>query len=185
MKTPHTLMVIGICSMFASTAMAFSGSLSSFQPRTLPVLVQVNSQGKVTQTLPAVSLSPVISRLLSTNLDEIITKPAYDRGRPVASQFVINLALVGTPLDNGKINVHFAYVSEVPVPGGSWHWENWNDRRFALVANGYDGRARAGWQPDAYPRSLVFGGKSQGASRASAVSVQPTSIGAPGSGRVR
>lgn len=133
MKRFHAFVLVGVLSVTAGAAMAASGSLSPFKPKVVPVLVQVNSQGKVTSASPAIELSPVVRRLLDKNLGEMITKPAYDRGKPVASQFVINLALQATPREEGNYDAQFAYVSAVPVPIGQWHWVNLDDRRLALA----------------------------------------------------
>jgi len=129
----HSLALVGALSVTAGTVMAASGSLSPFRPHVLPVLVQVDASGKVTNASPAVELSPAISRLLAKNLDEMITKPAYDHGRPVASQFVMNLALQAMPRDEGNYDAQFVYVSTTPVPTGTWHWVNIDGRRFALA----------------------------------------------------
>lgn len=133
MKRFHACVLVGVLSVAAGAAVASSGSLSPFKPKVVPVLVQVNSEGKVTSASPAIELSPVIRRLLDKNLDEMITKPAYDHNRPVASQFVINLALQATPREEGNYDAQFAYVSSVPVPIGQWHWVNLDGLRLALA----------------------------------------------------
>lgn len=89
----------------------------------VPVLVNVNSHGKVTGVDPGVDLSPQYSRLLRENLKEMIKKPAVDEhGKPMSSQFIINLALKTTPRSDGEYDTRFTYVSTSPVPPGSWIW---------------------------------------------------------------
>lgn len=120
--------------ILAGTAAASSGSLNEFRPNVMPVLVQVNSLGKVISASPSIELSPRISRLLRANLDEMITKPATDKhGRPISSQFIINLALLTSRRDNGTYDAHFAYVSTSEVPAGSWYWVHVDGHRLALA----------------------------------------------------
>ncbi|MCX7514713.1 hypothetical protein [Frateuria sp. STR12] len=113
-------------------AVAMSMSAHSFTPKVLPVLVQVNSHGKVTHVSSAVELTPRYDRLLRQTLDKMITRPANDHGHPVASQFVINLALQATPRSDGNYDASFAYVSTSPVPAGSWFWVHIDGHRLAL-----------------------------------------------------
>ena len=123
-----TLLATGV-----NVAMASTGSLTEFKPRYLPVLVQVNAKGRVTDASPAVQLSPAFNRLMLKNLDEMIAKPATYKGRAVSSQFVINLALQVTPRPEGDYFAKFGYVSTSPVPNGSWYWVNINGHRLALA----------------------------------------------------
>ncbi|MGB3268863.1 MAG: hypothetical protein WBA65_02805 [Rhodanobacter sp.] len=125
-------------------ALASSASLNGFTPRVLPVLVQVNARGKVTDASPAMKLSPRLARLLRENLDEMISQPAVDRhGRPVSSQFVINLALQAASRAEGAYDARFAYVSASPVPAGSWYWVHIDGHRLALAnQHSFDGPGR-------------------------------------------
>ncbi len=140
MKRFQVLMLSGILSAATGGAMADSGSLNEFRPRVLPVLVQVNAQGKVTDVSPAMELSPRLNRLLRRNLDELISKPATEHGRPVASQFIANLALRVTPRQEGNYDAQFAYVSSSPVPSGSWYWVHIDGHRLALASRNVDNR---------------------------------------------
>jgi hypothetical protein len=109
-----------------------SMSINQFTPRVLPVLVQVDSHGKVTDVSPAVDLAPRYDRMLRETLDQMITGPANDHGRSVASQFVINLGLQASPRSDGKYDTRFVYVSTSPVPSGSWYWVHIDGHRLAL-----------------------------------------------------
>lgn len=121
----------------SGAAVAASASLNESRPGVLPVLVQVNAHGKVTGASPAMELSPRLRRLLRANLDEMIRLQATDKhGRPVSSQFIMNLALRTSPRANGQLDAHFAYVSAVPVPAGSWYWVHLDDHRLALARQG-------------------------------------------------
>lgn len=113
-----------------------SGSLNSFKSQFLPVLVQVNSAGKVTEASPAVTLPPAVARLLRQNLDELITGPANVKGQPISSQFIMNMALQTTPREDGKYDARFAYISTSPVPSGSWYWVHIDGHRLALARQG-------------------------------------------------
>ncbi|MGP1666846.1 MAG: hypothetical protein ACTS5I_13225, partial [Rhodanobacter sp.] len=100
----------------------------------LPVLVQVDANGKITDVSPATHLSPQLDRLLHQNLAEMISKPATDKhGKGISSQFVINMALKAIPRAEGNYDVQFAYVSTSQVPRGSWAWVNVDGRRLALA----------------------------------------------------
>lgn len=131
-----TRVAIALVAMLASTGAIAddSMSLNQFPHRVEPVLVQVNAQGKVTEASPAYRLTPKLNRLLRANLDEMIRKPAVDKhGKPIASQFVMNLALQTTPRAGGDYDVQFAYVSTAPVPNGSWYWMHLDGDRLALA----------------------------------------------------
>ena len=67
-----------------STAMASTKSLNEFPTGIMPVLVQVDAHGRVTDASPPTSLSPQLDRLLRKNLAEMVSKPATDRhGHPI------------------------------------------------------------------------------------------------------
>lgn len=117
-------------------AMADTGSLTEFRPHVLPVLVRVDRAGKVTRVSSAWPLSPALDRLLRTDLDRMITRPAQRHGKPVASQFVINLALNAQPRTDGAYDARFTYVSTSPVPSGIWHWAHIDGHRLVLVPDG-------------------------------------------------
>jgi len=113
-------------------------SLNPFPHRVEPVLVQVDAHGKVTKASPAYSLPPKMSRLLNTNLGEMIHAPATDKsGRAIPSQFVMNVALQATPNGTGDYEAHFAYVSTRPVPPGSWYWVHLDGDRLALASRDF------------------------------------------------
>lgn len=147
MKQFQTCLALGLLAA-GSLAHAESWSLNTFRPHVLPVLVQVDTGGKVTSISPAIELSPTVDRLLRSSLDEMITKPAMRHGKPVTSQFVINLALKASPHDGGGYDASFAYVSVKPVPSGSWYWQHEDGHRLALVnRNGLDQRhSRPAWR---------------------------------------
>ena len=133
MKRFQTTLLFGVLSVAASAALASSGSINEFRPKVMPVLVQVNAHGKVTDASPAMELSPRLRRLLLQNLDEIIVGPATDHGRPVSSQFVANMILQSTPRKEGDYDVQFALASSSPVPSGSWYWVHIDGHRLVLA----------------------------------------------------
>lgn len=136
MKALSLSVLFGLLCVAGSTASAVD-SLSPFPPKVVPVLVQVDAHGKITDTSPAVKLSPQLTRLLNQNLDEMIVAPARIDGKPVSSQVVINLRLTSEPTgQDGKYSVQFSYVSASPVPSGSWYWVNEDGRRLALARQG-------------------------------------------------
>lgn len=120
----------------SSAAVASSASLTQFTPRVMPVLVQVNAQGKVTGISPSADLTPSLARLLRSNVQELISGPALVRGKPMPSQLVLNMALQATPTEQGKYSAQFTYVSSSPVPSGSWYWVHIDGHRLALAEQG-------------------------------------------------
>lgn len=135
MKSVQLSIALATLAIFSGTAGASSMSLNPFTPKVMPVLVQVNSQGKVTSASPAMELSPKLARLLRANLDEMISAPATDKhGRPRSSQMVIYLRLNAAPRANGNYDAKFAYVSAAPVPPGSWYWVHIDGYRVALAS---------------------------------------------------
>jgi hypothetical protein len=143
MRRLHAYVFASVLTVAAGAATAATGSISPFTPKVLPVLVQVNAEGKVTGISPAVALPPTFNHLLAENLNQLITKPAYDHGKPVSSQFVINLELQATPRDEGDYDAHFAYVSTSPLPIGTWHWVNVEGQRIALANQDWPGSTHA------------------------------------------
>lgn len=134
MKRFQTCLALGLLAVNASAGATDSMSLNAFKPHVLPVLVQVDSMGKVTSVSPSTALPPRLDRLLRGSLDEMISKPASFHGRPMASQFVINLALQVTPRDDGHYDAKFAYVSASPIPSGQWLWSHEDGHRLVLVS---------------------------------------------------
>jgi hypothetical protein len=136
MKRFGALVALGTLAAGTSALATTSMSLNPFTPKVLPVLVQVDHLGKVTSVSPAVDLAPRYDRLLRQTLDRMITGPAHDHGRAVASQFVINLDLQASPRPDGKYDARFVYVSTAPVPAGSWYWTHIDGHRLALQSQG-------------------------------------------------
>lgn len=135
MKTLQIFLALSALSVLPGIAAETSTSPSELAPKVLPVLVQVDSHGKVTGASPSTELSPKLNRLLRANLDEMISSPAIDaKGRPTSSQFIINLAVHASPRPDGVYDVKFAYVSTTPVPAGSWYWVHTDGRELALAS---------------------------------------------------
>ena len=137
MRTPFlavaAMAVLGSTGAIADDTM----SLNQFPHRIEPVLVQVNAQGRVTEASPAYQLTPKLRRLLRANLDGMIRKPAVDKhGKPVPSQFIMNMAVRTEPRTDGDYDAWFAYVSTRPVPPGSWYWVHLDGDRLALASQG-------------------------------------------------
>jgi hypothetical protein len=108
-------------------------SLTHFREHVLPVLVRVDAHGKVTDLSPAVELTPAFTRLLRQTVDQLITGPATDHGKPRSSQFVMKLGLQATARADGSYDTRFIYLSSAPVPSGRWFWQNEDGHRLALV----------------------------------------------------
>ncbi|MEO8747597.1 MAG: hypothetical protein ABI379_08070 [Rhodanobacter sp.] len=140
MKSLYAMALCISVALGTNALAADSGSLNDFPPKVLPVLVQVNAHGKVTSASPSTELPPRLTRLLLENLNGWIAGPALVHGKPVSSQFIMNLALEVTPRPTGDYYANFAYVSTSPVPPGSWYWIHIDGHRLALAnRNGFRG----------------------------------------------
>ena len=112
-----------------------SMSLNRFPHKVEPVLVRVDAHGRVTEASPAYVLPAKMTRLLNANIQEMISKPATDKhGKPVSSEFIMNVELQAKPSGAGHYEAYFAYVSAKPVPPGSWYWVHLDGIRLALAS---------------------------------------------------
>lgn len=141
---------------FAGTAMASSGSLVEFKPQVMPVLVQVDAHGRVTDIQPSFQLTPWSQKLLAQQLDAWINQPATDKGHPVSSRFIIEVAMRTTQRKDGKYDASFVYVKSLAAPlGGAMHWNIINGGlEIALVE---DGTGHTEWHapfPTHQPRAI-------------------------------
>ncbi|MDQ1121011.1 MULTISPECIES: hypothetical protein [Pseudoxanthomonas] len=107
-------------------------TVARFEQGVVPVLVSVNSQGKVTRVQASQTLRPSMNRLLRKNLDEAIVAPARRDDRPVNSQMVLRMKLDLTPMEDGRYAAKFVPVDGKQVPYGAWFWRLDGDR-YALV----------------------------------------------------
>lgn len=143
MKAMRTVLFGSVLVAFSGIALAASGS----PPQTkgvLPVVVDVNAQGKVTDIVPAGHLSPQWNALLRKQLDAWITEPAHDKnGKPMDSRFVVEVKVNTQQRQDGKYDASFAYVKSLPVPiSGPVHWEHrTNPQQLVLVGAG------SNWMP--------------------------------------
>lgn len=107
-------------------------TVARFEQGVVPVLVSVDSRGKVTRVQASQTLKPSMNRLLRKNLDEAIVAPALRNDRPVNSQVVMRMKLDLTPLTDGQYAAKFLPVESKPVPYGAWFWRLDGDR-YALI----------------------------------------------------
>ena len=137
MKPLRASLIAFAIAAFAGAAMASSGSLVNFKPNVMPVVVQVNAQGRVTDILPSLQLAPWERQMLLKQLDAWIVKPAVVKGHPVASRFIIEVAMQTKPRKDGKYDAGFVYVRSLPLAyGGALHWNVINGGlELALVAD--------------------------------------------------
>ncbi|MGH8190214.1 MAG: hypothetical protein ACREP2_02075, partial [Rhodanobacteraceae bacterium] len=158
----------------AGTAMASSGSLIQFKSQVLPVVVQVNAEGKVTDILPARQLPPQVSRLLVEQLDAWIVKPLMVKGHPVATRFIAEVAMRTKPLKNGKYAASFVYVKGLPMPfGGAVSWNVINGGLEVALVSADNMAPRHEWRMPydtaGYPQSSVAATRAQPNVRGGAV----------------
>ncbi|WP_156455897.1 MULTISPECIES: hypothetical protein [Stenotrophomonas] len=136
MARNKSVALVGIAlAMLAGIAQA-DNPVPSHQ-RVLPVLVKLNTQGRVTDVNPALRLPPKIDRLLRANINELFSGPtntAAPGDSDSSRQFVANMTTVATPSGSEYLQtVHFALVSTQTVPIGNWYWAHTDGRRLALV----------------------------------------------------
>lgn len=130
--------------LFGATGPAMAATGPSPQKtvdHTIPVLLKVNAQGKITSMEPAYKLDPQLQQRLHKVLDGMITQPAHDKnGNAIVSQLVMTMDIQTTPRANGTYNVTFSYVSAKPVPAGTWKWSQHPVHgKLALVKQGGHG----------------------------------------------
>ena len=107
----------------AGTAMASSGSLVEFKPQVMPVVVQVNAEGQVTDILPSEQLTSLWKKMLIKQINAWIVSPAIVKDHPVASRFIIEVAMQAKPRPDGDFDANFVYVKSLPMPAaGAVHW---------------------------------------------------------------
>lgn len=123
MKRLRASLIACAIAAFAGTALASSGSLVEFKPRVMPVVVQVDAQGRVTDILPSEQLTPRLQKMLVNQLDAWIIKPATVKGHPVGSRFIVEVAMQAKPRKDGNYDASFVYVKSVAMPfAGAVHW---------------------------------------------------------------
>ncbi|MGH8147287.1 MAG: hypothetical protein ACREPY_13245 [Rhodanobacteraceae bacterium] len=137
MKPLRTLLATGIVVALAVIPAVSSAQLWGQKPQVLPVVVHVDAQGKVTDINPAMQLRPWLRKLLIKQIDAWIVKPLTVKGHPVASRFIIEVAMHTKPTSDGKYDASFVYVKSLPLAyGGPQHWNVINGGlQFALVPN--------------------------------------------------
>ena len=149
MKRLSILVLLGALTTAGSVAATGSFSLNQFNSQILPVLVQVNANGKVTRVSPSIRLRAQYERLLRKNIQEVVSGPAMERQKAVSSQFVMNVMLKAAPLNDGTYDAQFAYVSSQPIPSGPMHWVSLDGHRLALQRDSNS-------QSNRFDRSLGF-----------------------------
>lgn len=194
MKALHAALIVCAIAAFAGTAMASSGSLVEFKPKVMPVVVQVDAQGQVTDIMPSEQLTPRLRKMLIKQLDAWIVKPATVKGHPVGSRFIVEVAMQAKPRKDGDYDASFVYVKSLAMPfAGAVHWNVINgglelalvsdmgghERQMFDTTDHWQGNYRPthAWQPatrGATPRPA----SSHAADRASSVSM-PTMAVAP------
>ena len=123
MKPLRASLIACAIAAFAGTATASSGSLVEFKPKVMPVVVQVDAQGQVTNILPSEQLTPRLQKMLVKQLDAWIIKPATVKGHPVGSRFIVEVAMQAKPRKDGNYDASFVYVKSMAMPfAGAVHW---------------------------------------------------------------
>lgn len=147
MKRLLTILIAGALGATAGVAMASSGSLVNFKPKVMPVVVWVNAQGQVTDISPSEPLRPDVRNLLMKQIDAWIVKPAEVKGRPVASQFIIDVALTATPGKDGDYTTSFVYVDSMAMPFyGPIYWAHIDGGLEVALVSANDMAPRQEWR---------------------------------------
>lgn len=130
-------LLFALGTLFVAVSAAASSSTrgkASHPDHVIPLLVHVDETGKVTDVSAAYKLRPAMQNRLRDALRKMITQPAMQDGKPVSSQFVVNLSLVPVPREDGKYDMTVKYVSSKPLPAGQWYWTRVTEsHRFALT----------------------------------------------------
>lgn len=181
MKRFYRVAVAVVLATAAGVVAASNGSLTQFKPQVMPVLVRVDSHGKVTRISPSSELTPAFDRMLATSLNAWITKPAVINGRAISTEMIVNVALRVSPREDGKYDAAFAYVSSSATPYGSSHWVTIDGNRLALANDENFHRGNRNDAPSGSPSNSprYSNGSSQGASRNAPASLPQ--VAAPGS----
>lgn len=120
----------------AAVSAAESQPASQAQSKEILVLVAVNSNGHVTAARHAEKLPDSLEKLLRSNLDAWIVKPASENGRHVDSTMLVKVNLNTGQNAKGQNEAYFTYVSAQPIPAHrSWKIEGGN-----VIATGGDYR---------------------------------------------
>ncbi|HEX7338395.1 MAG TPA: hypothetical protein VF271_00505 [Rhodanobacteraceae bacterium] len=126
MKKLSAMMLLGLmCAGSALAAQSGSGHAQEIgvngSDHSLPVLVAVNANGKVTKVDPAIDLASAQQADLEKIVHKMVTAPARDKnGKPKASQFVMIFNL--EPSKSNPDAYKFVYVRAHPEPLGNLHW---------------------------------------------------------------
>lgn len=123
---------IGALALASFGCAATELTVARYEQGIVPVLVSVNSQGKVTHVQASQNLKPSLSKLLRKNLEEAIVAPALRDDKPVNAQIVMRMKLDLTPTEDGRYAARFLPVESKQVPYGAWFWLLDGDR-YALV----------------------------------------------------
>lgn len=111
---------VGLAPALATNARATPPGDTSF---VLPVLVELNHDGKVVAVDPALRLPAALQRLLQASVVEIISHSGHDcRGTCTGGTAVMKLAMHLTPAAHGNYKVNFEYRSLQRLGSGPWHW---------------------------------------------------------------
>ncbi|MGH8234148.1 MAG: hypothetical protein ACREPU_08120 [Rhodanobacteraceae bacterium] len=158
--------------MAAAPTLSFA-QLWSQRPQVLPIVVEVNNQGRVTDINPAIQLRPWLRKMLIKQIDAWIVKPLTVKGHPVDSRFILEVAMRTQPASDGKYDASFVYVKSLPLAyNGPQHWNVINGGlQFALVPNVLQqsgGYSRYSFEGTPYGPSAGYSGYSSSAARAMA-----------------
>lgn len=122
MKLSYALTLTAALLLAASWTPAMSSHPAGSNQRLLPVLVNVNTKGEVTDISPAYKVRPGFNHALRETLKKMVTKPAMVKGKPVRSQFVATFALIPTTSADGKSTVTLKYLKSQALPPDTWYW---------------------------------------------------------------
>ncbi len=111
-----------------------SNVVSRVEHKAVPVLVQVDAHGKVTNITPAFKLRPDVQKRMRSSIQSMITGPREHKGHAVQSQLVMTIMPKVSLRPDGKYDVRMVSVKNQPVPTGSWYWMEDSRHRLALAS---------------------------------------------------
>jgi hypothetical protein len=136
MKRPILLSLIVTLGFASGLAMASPQDGNRAVNRVIPVLLNINTKGKVTEVNPGYRLRPNFKQFLNGQLKKIAVKPAMEKGKPVSRQYLLMLALKAAPRegDNYSVNLKLLSSKALPIGLGPWHWVHGDGHHLALAS---------------------------------------------------
>lgn len=134
MKRPILLSLIVLLGFASGWATASPKNGTQTMKRVIPVLLNINAKGQVTEVKPAYKVHPKFKQFLKDQLKKVVVDPAKENGRSVSIQYMLILALHAAQRGDGNYDVKLKLVSSKALPHGPWHWVHGTGHQLALAS---------------------------------------------------